>query len=114
VISKADSKKASARGGNYQDAVTAPVSRNHDDSGTVEDEEDGDAADDDSIKVGPKATAVGKVLSPQLPMKGPVSCACHSSGSLYVSSGLVLSDGRHGSGKSPFTNNQRVGTQRNH
>jgi hypothetical protein len=38
----------------------------------------------------------------------------HSSESLYVPSGPVLSDARHGSGKSLFTNSQRVGMQRNH
>jgi hypothetical protein len=57
IISKADSKKASAHGGNYQNAVTAPVSCNHDDSGIVEDGEDGEAADD----VVPKVNAVEKV-----------------------------------------------------
>jgi hypothetical protein len=69
MISKADSKKASACGGNYQDAVTAPVLCDHDDSGIVEDEDD--EGDDDptegslqgsaSAKVVPKAIAVRKV-----------------------------------------------------
>jgi hypothetical protein len=71
VISKADNRKASARGGNYQDAVTAPVSRDYDNSGIIEDEDDGEAVYDDpvegstqesaSLKAAPKAIAVEKV-----------------------------------------------------
>jgi hypothetical protein len=67
VISKSDSRKASARGGTYQDAVTAPVSRNYDDSGIVEDGESdneemaGEDLIDDSGNAALKAVAVNKV-----------------------------------------------------
>jgi hypothetical protein len=71
VISKSDSKKASARGGGYQGAVTAPLSRSYDDGGIVEDKEldDEEMAGEDLMdnvgKVAPKAVAVNKVLLPQ-------------------------------------------------
>jgi hypothetical protein len=57
VISKAVSNKASACVGNYQDSVTAPVSRDHDDGGVAEDEEV-EAVDDGTAK----AFAIQKVL----------------------------------------------------
>ena len=63
MISETDSKKASARGGNYQDAVTAPVSRDYDDSGIVEDG-DGGLGDGEGITdpmVTSKAFGVEKV-----------------------------------------------------
>ncbi|KIL55008.1 hypothetical protein M378DRAFT_201131 [Amanita muscaria Koide BX008] len=44
AISKSDSRKAAGRSGNYQDAVTAPVSREHDDAGVVDEEEVTDGA----------------------------------------------------------------------
>ena len=77
MISKSDSRKASARGGTYQDDVMAPMSRDYDDSGIVEDEElddeemtgedltDGAAQGPTTAKAVPKAVAVNKVPSPQ-------------------------------------------------
>lgn len=71
MISKSDSRKAPTRGGTYQDAVTAPISRSYDDSGIVEDEEldDEETANEDLMddvgKTAPKAVAVNKVSLPQ-------------------------------------------------
>jgi hypothetical protein len=41
-MSKADGKKAAARSGNYQDNVTIPLAREHDDNATADVEPDGD------------------------------------------------------------------------
>ena len=40
AISKSDSRKAAGWSGNYQDAVTAPVSCEHDDAGIADEEEE--------------------------------------------------------------------------
>jgi hypothetical protein len=71
VISKSDSRKASARGGTYQDVVMARVSCDLGDSGIVGDEEldnkelAGEDSMDDARKVAPAAVAVNKVSLPQ-------------------------------------------------
>jgi hypothetical protein len=57
AISKSDSKKAAGRSGNYQDAVTAPVSREHDDAGIANEEEETKAT---VVGVSP---SINKVLS---------------------------------------------------
>lgn len=112
MISKSNNRKASARGGAYQDVVTAPVSRNYDDSGIVEDEEldSVEMADevltDDAGKAAPKAVAVNKVLLPQHYEISDWTFA-DSYGGLYVPSDRVLSDAKHGFGLPLFTNSRK-------
>jgi hypothetical protein len=48
AISKAEGKKAAMRSGNYQDNVTTPLAREHDNDATGDDEEDESAADPDT------------------------------------------------------------------
>lgn len=120
MISKSNSRKASARGGTYQDDVTAPVSRDYNDSGIVEDEEldDEEMADDDLMddatqgpttgKAAPKAVAVNKVLSPQFYEIQVSDCSFGDScGDSYVPSDQVLSDAKHGSGMQLFIDSQK-------
>jgi hypothetical protein len=111
VISKLNSRKASAHGGTYQDDVTAPVSRNYNHSGIVEYEEldDEEMADEDLMNdAAPKAVAINKVLSPQLYEIQVSDCSFDDSciGS-YMPSDRVLSYAKHGSGMQHFIGSQK-------
>jgi hypothetical protein len=65
AISKADSKKAVAHGGNYQDNITTPLAREHDDNATANDgpEEDGAVMDLVDSDIGAEAADSSGVLS---------------------------------------------------
>ena len=61
AISKSDSKKATGRSGNYQDAVTAPVSHEHDDAAAVHEDEEKEVGGDTMAGV---SSSIDKVLNP--------------------------------------------------
>jgi hypothetical protein len=67
AISKADGKKAAARGSNYQDNVMIPLVREHDDDATADDEQDGDSMVEIELDI--MLSGVEKVGNPQFQVR---------------------------------------------
>jgi hypothetical protein len=61
AISRSDGKKAVARGGNYQDSVTAPVDRVFDDGAAMVDEENEDFEETISMPLNPSENIISAV-----------------------------------------------------
>ena len=57
AISKGDGKKAAAHGGNYQDNITTPLAREHDDNATANDGPEGDGTVMDLVDTGTELEA---------------------------------------------------------
>lgn len=67
AISRADGRKATARAGNYQDSVTRPLSRDHDDNATADVDPDVinaelDADTDPAMRVLPVVEKLRKIV----------------------------------------------------